>query len=68
MENRRIRLISGITYTSIAAIVAGVFLLVTWRGHYTWVARAGGTAWVFMLAMIILMPPVISYYKKKYRA
>jgi amino acid transporter len=68
MENKRIGLMSGITYTTIALIAAGVFLLLTSIGDYTWVARAGGTAWVFLLAMIILMPPVISYYKKKYRA
>jgi hypothetical protein len=67
MGSKRIGLIGGITYTSIASIIAGVFLLITSVGDYTWVARLGGTAWVFILAMIILMPLVISYYRKKYR-
>jgi len=57
--------LAGITYTAIALSVAGLFLAVTLLGSYTWVARVGGAAWVFVLAMVILMPPVISYYKRK---
>jgi hypothetical protein len=66
MKSRNVGLISAITYTGISVIIAGIFLAITLSGDYSWVARGGGTAWVFFLSMIILMPLVISYYKRKY--
>lgn len=61
---KRPAVLAAITYASIALAAAGLFLAITLAGRYTWIARAGGAAWVFILALIILMPPVISYYKR----
>lgn len=57
-------LLSALIYTGISLVAAGTFLAVTLAGDYTWVARAGGAAWVFGLSMIILMPVVTSALKK----
>ena len=34
-------------------------------GDYSWVARAGGGAWVFLLSKIILMPTVTPWLRKR---
>jgi hypothetical protein len=68
MQSPKIGLFSAITYTGISLVLAGIFLLVTIIGQYSWVARGGGAAWIFILSMIILMPLVTSYYKRKYRS
>jgi hypothetical protein len=67
MSEKKRGLISILTYTLISLAVAGIFLAVTWRGDYSWVARAGGAAWVFLLSMIITMPLITSYYKRKFQ-
>lgn len=47
-------------YGGISAIGALAFWLVTtFIGSYPTVARYGGTAWIFVLLMIVLMPLVI---------
>ncbi len=51
--------VSAVVFTAISTVAAGVFFVVTLVGDYDWVARAGGTFWVFLLAMIITMPTVI---------
>jgi hypothetical protein len=57
---------AALLYTSIAVAAAGLFLAATTlRGDYDWVARLGGAAWVFMLSMIILMPTVTPWIKKR---
>ena len=41
------------------------FLVVTLvTGDYDWVARLGGAAWVFMLAVIILLPTVMPWVRE----
>lgn len=57
--------VSAIIYTGIALVAAGIFLLATLPGQYTMVERVGGTTWVFILSMIILMPIVTPLVKKK---
>ncbi|MDE3096634.1 MAG: hypothetical protein KGK07_11640 [Chloroflexota bacterium] len=60
-----VALVSAAIYTSLAAAGAGLFLVVTSAtGDYTAVARLGGTAWVFLLSMIILMPTVTPLVKR----
>jgi hypothetical protein len=66
MKIRNIGLASTLIYTTIALVASGLFLLVTLLGEYSWVSRLGGTGWVFLLSMIILMPLVTSLVKKKY--
>ncbi|MBI2851724.1 MAG: hypothetical protein HYX84_01285 [Chloroflexi bacterium] len=57
--------VSAVVYTSVSVLAAGLFLLATLPGQYTLVERIGGTAWVFMLSMIILMPVVTPLIKKR---
>jgi hypothetical protein len=65
MKNQRIGLTSALIYTPISLAAAGVFFGITVVGDYTWVARIGGAAWVFLLSMIITMPLVTSAVKKR---
>ena len=65
MNTSNAGLLAALIYTSMSLVVAGLFLAVTWRGDYTWVARMGGAGWVFLLTMIILMPMVIPRVKKR---
>lgn len=65
---RRPALASALIYTSVALVAAGAFLGVTLAGDYTWVARGGGTAWVFGLSMIVLMPIVTPWVSAKMKA
>ncbi len=59
-------IISAIIYTGIAVLGAGSFLAVTTlSGDYNWVARLGGAGWVFLLSMIILMPTVTPWVKRR---
>ena len=62
---KSVGLISAVIYTGISLAAAGLFLLGTVAGEYTLVERIGGTAWVFLLSMIILMPVVTPLVKKK---
>jgi hypothetical protein len=62
----RVGLISAMLYTGVSLIAGGAFLLVTaFTGDYTWVARLGGAFWVFLLSMIILMPTVTPWIKRR---
>jgi len=52
--------LSWVISLGVAAAGALAFLLVTLvTGDYDWVVRLGGAAWVFMLAVIILLPTVM---------
>jgi hypothetical protein len=46
--------------------VVGIFFAVTvLTGDYSWVARVGGSVWLFLLSMIILMPTVTPWVRKR---
>ncbi len=64
MDEKRIARQSAIVYTGFSLALAVLFLILTWNGEYTPVARYGGAIWVFILSMIIAMPVVIPYYRK----
>lgn len=52
--------------TSIALAAALAFLGVTsLAGDYAWVARIGGAGWVFLLSIIILLPTVAPWVKRR---
>ena len=68
MNTKNASLLAAMIYTSISLAASGLFLAITWRGEYTWVARLGGAGWVFLLAMIILMPMVIPRVKTRLQA
>ena len=66
MREQRARYISALIYTAISLLGAVAFLAATTlRGDYNWVARLGGAGWVFLLLMIILMPTVTPWLKKR---
>lgn len=62
---KSIGFISAVIYTGISLVAAGLFLVATLAGKYTLVERIGGTVWVFVLSMIILMPIVTPLVKRK---
>ena len=68
MKTRSAGFLSALIYTSVSLVASLVFLGITLVGDYTWVARIGGTVWVFLLCMIILMPLVTTFVKRKYQA
>ena len=57
--------IAAVVYTSASVLAALVFLAVTLIGDYGWVARIGGSLWVFGLTMIILMPTVMPFLRDR---
>jgi cytochrome c biogenesis protein CcdA len=58
--------LSAAIYTTASVLGAGVFFVLTvLTGDYSWVARVGGSAWVFLLSMIILMPTVTPWVRKR---
>lgn len=66
MDRTRAGYITAVTYTAVALLTSAAFLMATLvRGDYTLVARLGGAGWVFLLSMIILMPTVTPWMKKR---
>lgn len=57
--------LSALVYTSGALISAAAFFAAAVLGGYGWVARFGGSVWVFALAMIILMPTVTPFLRER---
>ncbi len=58
--------LSAAIYTTLSALAAGIFFAVTvLTGDYSWVARVGGSVWLFLLSMIILMPTITPWVRKR---
>ncbi len=58
--------LSAALYTAVSALAAGSFFAVTaLSGDYSWVARVGGSVWLFLLSMIIMMPTVTPWVRKR---
>ncbi|KTB49308.1 hypothetical protein DEALK_02210 [Dehalogenimonas alkenigignens] len=57
--------VAVIIYTGLSLLAVGMFLIATISGDFSAVASIGGAVWVFILAMIILMPAVTGAVKKK---
>ena len=65
-EQWNVGLISAVVYTTASVLVAGGFFAVTvLTGDYSWVARVGGSGWLFLLSMIILKPTVTPWLRKR---
>ncbi len=57
---------SAVVYLAITAIMALLFFVITGlMGTYSSVARIGGVMWISLLTLIVSMPLVITYMKKK---
>ncbi len=67
MSELKITTVSAFWYTGISLTLASAFFLITSRGNYVTTARYGGAIWVFILTMIITMPVIIPWIKKKYQ-
>ena len=65
MDERTIARKSAVIYTGMSLVLSVVFILITLRGNFTLVEVFGGSVWIFILSMIILMPIIIPYVKKK---
>lgn len=63
-NEHKVSVVSAYIYTGISLALALAFFLMT-DGHDR-VARYGGSIWVFILSMIITMPLIIPWIKKKY--
>jgi hypothetical protein len=58
--------LSAAIYTAVSVTTAGIFFAITvLAGDYSWVARVGGSGWIFLLSMIILMPTVTPWVRKR---
>lgn len=57
------RLVGTLVSFGIALAAAVAFFAVTGAGGYTAVARYGGAAWVFLLALIVAMPTMLPLFK-----
>jgi hypothetical protein len=64
MKTSNVGIISAVTYTGLSLLISAIFFVVTLMGDYSWVARVGGSIWLFLLSMIILMPTVTALVKK----
>lgn len=54
------------TYTSISALAAAAFYgAAQLKGGYPAVATYGGALWVFLLSMIVTMPLVTAWAKRR---
>ena len=58
--------LAAVVYTALSLLAALAFFVVTLiSGDYTWVARVGGSLWVFALCMIILMPTITPWLRRR---
>jgi len=65
-RTNRAAYLSAAAYTGVSLAGALAFVLVTvFTGDYTWIARLGGAGWVFLLSMIILMPTLAPWLRKR---
>jgi hypothetical protein len=58
-------LVSAVIYTGLSLLAAAAFLAATLIGDHATIERLGGTLWVFILSMIILMPLVTPRVRKR---
>ncbi len=65
MRRDKTSLVSVSICIALSALFGGAFLAVTLGGDYNWTARIGGTLWVFLLSMIVLLPVVMPAVKKR---
>lgn len=64
---RNVARVSTVTCVMISGALALGFFALAMLLEYTTVARVGGAVWVFLLSMIVSLPLVTSYFKRRYR-
>ncbi|MFN4218945.1 MAG: hypothetical protein ACK4HB_06680 [Candidatus Bipolaricaulia bacterium] len=65
-EHKALRL-SACVYTAISLILSGLFFGAATALQYPLTVQLGGAVWVFLLSMIVTMPLITSYFKRRYR-
>ncbi|MDV2989716.1 MAG: hypothetical protein P3T54_06190 [Dehalogenimonas sp.] len=55
---------AAVVYTGLSLLGSALFLMVTASGGYSGVERIGGSVWIFILLMIVLMPAITGLTKK----
>ncbi len=69
IEDQDVSRVSAFIYGGLSALGASAFFLATvLTGDYSWVSRIGGSIWIFLLAMIILMPTVTPLVRSRVRS
>ena len=67
--DRGVTRLSALWYTGISLAVVALFLILARVvGGYPPAAIYGGAVWSFLLSMIVTMPVVTSYFKRRARA
>ena len=67
-QDTRAARVAAVVYFGVSGLVALTFYLgASLLGKYTLTAIYGGTAWVFLLTMIVTMPLVIPLVKTRIR-
>lgn len=67
--DKRVVRLSALWYTGISLAVVGLFLiLVKAVGGYPPAAIYGGAVWSFLLSMIVTMPVITAYVRRRARA
>jgi Na+-translocating ferredoxin:NAD+ oxidoreductase RnfD subunit len=67
--DKRVVRLSALWYTGISLGVVGVFLILARVvGGYPPAAIYGGAVWSFLLSMIVTMPVITAYVKRRARA
>ena len=65
ISDDNVNTVSAVIYTASASLAAVVLFGLATAAGYGWVALIGGTGWVFLLTMIILMPIVPSLLRER---
>ena len=67
--NKRVIRLSALWYTGISLAVVALFLILARVvGGYPPAAIYGGAVWSFLLSMIVTMPVITAYVKRRARA
>ena len=67
--DKRVVRVSAICYTGISLAVVALFLILAKLvGGYPPAAVYGGAVWSFLLSMIVTMPVITAYVKRRARA
>lgn len=58
--------VGALASVALSALAGFAFFIVTLvAGDYTWVARVGGAAWVFLLSAVILLPTLMPWLRER---
>ena len=56
-----------LSFTFALVLGGGFFLITSLTGEHSPLTRYGGGAWVFLLALIVALPTITPFMKRRYR-